>query len=351
MATGALGNVLIVTHGPGRGRTVPTGDVFLARLKVRDPELAARLVFHETGQPAPSLSGIGLVVFWLGDPLRQKYPDCYAEASAIAQSAARRGIAVLNSPEALSNTAKALQSAIWSKADIPSAPVRCIEDASQLPAAFAEMQGPSLLRGNDTHAERGIRVLSTQADADRAARKLCSPAALVRVHDVRAEYRAAGADPSSLYSRFHHKARAFVFRGEVKASHLFFSRELVVGLSNSLFAREASPKRKFLRSIGFRCGLFDELIAEDLTYFESEVPYKDVLVRAVAALGLDVAAVDYSLRPDGTPILWEANPYFCLPRGEESVLSAERNAVARVNASFDWMAQCLWAALPHRLAS
>ena len=61
--------------------------------------------------------------------------------------------------------------------------------------------------------------------------------------------------------------------------------------------------------------------------------------------------MDYSLRPDGTPILWEANPYFCLPRGEESVLSAERNAVARVNASFDWMAQCLWAALPHRLAS
>ncbi len=351
MAAGALGNVLIVTHGPGRGRTVPTGDVFLSRLKIRDPELAARLVFHQTGQPAPSLSGIGLVVFWLGDPLRQKYPDCYADASAIAESAARRGIAMLNPPDALSNTTKALQSAIWSKAGIPSAPVRCIEDASQLPSVFAELAGPSLLRGNDTHAERGICVLSKQSDAELAARKLSAPAALVRIHDVRAEYRAAGTHPSSLYSRFHHKARAFVFRGEVKASHLFFSRDLVVGLSNCLLAREDRPKRRFLRSLGFRCDLFQELIGEDRSYFESEVPYKDVLVRAVAALGLDVAAVDYSIRPDGTPILWEANPYFWLPRGEESVLSAERNAVERVNASFDWMAQCLWAALPYRLAS
>ncbi len=351
MGTGALGNILVVTNGPGRGRSVPTGDVFLARLRIRDPELAARLVFHQTGQPAPSLAGFGLVVFWLGDPLRQKYPECYAEAVAIAHAAARRGIALLNPPDALSNTAKAAQSAIWAEAGIPSAPVRCIESAGQLPAAFAELSGPSLLRGNETHAERGIRVLSTQADAAHVARKLSQPAALVRIHDVRAEYRASGADPSSLYSRFHHKARAFVFRGEVKASHLFFSRELVVGLSSCLLAREARPNRQVLRSLGFRRELFNDLIAEDMQFFESSIPYKDVLVRGVAALGLDVAAVDYSIRPDGSPILWEANPYFCLPRGEESVLSAERNAVERVNASLDWMAHCLWAALPRRLAS
>lgn len=103
---------------------MPTGDVFLSRLKKRDPELAARLVIHQTGTPAPSLSRIALVVFWLGDPLRQKYPDCYAEAAGIAHAAARRGIRVLNHPDGLSNTAEALQSEIWSKAGIPSAPVR-----------------------------------------------------------------------------------------------------------------------------------------------------------------------------------------------------------------------------------
>ncbi|MEX1251720.1 MAG: hypothetical protein WEA77_11060 [Hyphomonas sp.] len=351
MDTGALGNILVVTHGPGRGRSVPTGRAFLTRLETRAPELAARLQFHQTGKAAPSLSGIGLVVFWLGDPLRQKYPECYRDAVDIARSAARRGIAVLNSPDALSNTAKATQSAIWQPAGIPSAPVRCVRSGEELLTAFSELAGPSLLRGDDTHAERAIRVLSDQADADRAARELRAPAALVRIHDVRSEFRAAGADPSSLFCRFHHKARAFVFRGEVKASHLFFSRDLVVGLSNCLLAREARPKRRFLRSLGFRRDLFNDLIATDLTYFGADMSYKDVLVRAVAALGLDVAAVDYSIRPDGTPILWEANPYFWLPRGEESVLSAERHAVERVDASLDWLARCLWAALPKRMAS
>jgi len=351
MDTGALGNILIVTHGPGRGRSVPTGHVFLTRLETRDPELAARLEFHATGYPAPSLSGIRLVVFWLGDPLRQKYPECYGEAIGIAQAAARRGIPVLNPPDALSNTAKTIQSAIWQRAGIPSAPVRCVQSGDDLLTAFSELAGPSFLRGDDTHSERAVRVLADQADADRAAPELRAAAALVRIHDVRSEYRAAGVDPSSLFGRFHHKARAFVFRGEVKASHLFFSRDLVVGLSNCLLAREARSKRQFLRSLGFRRNLFNELIASDLAYFEADMPYKDVLVRAVAALGLDMAAVDYSIRPDGTPILWEANPYFWLPRGEESVLSAERHAIERVDASLDWMARCLWAALPKRLAS
>jgi len=126
---------------------------------------------------------------------------------------------------------------------------------------------------------------------------------------------------------------------------------MIVGLSNSLLAREARPRRRMLRQFGLRRALFEDIIAEDIGFFSSSLPYKDVLVSAVAALGLDVAAVDYSIRPDGTPILWEANPYFWLPRGEESVLSEERKAVSRVNVSVDWMAGCLRAALPERLAS
>lgn len=349
MATGAQGNILVVTHGPGRGRSVPTGDVFFARLKIRDPELAARLVIHETGTQAPSLAGIGLVVLWLGDPLRQKYPACYAEAVDIAQAAKRRSIGLINPPDGLSNTAKAVQSGLWVKSGIPSAPVRCVTTSDELLRGFAEFGGPCFLRGNESHAERNIPVLATAGAAKRAAAVLPAPAALVRIHDVRAEHRAAGAP--GLRARFHHKARAFVFRGEVKASHLFFSKSLAVGLSNSLLEREDRPKRRLARSFGFRSKLFSDMIAEDLAYFHDPIAHSDVLVRAVAALGLDVAAVDYSIRPDGSPILWEANPFFCLPPGEESVLSAERDAVARVNASLDWMAGCLWSALPQRLAS
>ncbi len=351
MAYGTRRNILVVVHGPGRGRSVPTGEVFLERLRARHFELANRLRFHETGQPPPSLAGVGLVLFWLGDPLRQKYPDCFAEAAEIAQDAKRKGIPILNSPDSLSNTAKAVQSRIWAANGVPSARVNCIETPGQLIGSYAEMDSPCLLRGDETHAERNIRTIRTRAEAEAAARNISLPAALVEVRDVRAEYRAAGASPNDLYSRFHHKARAFVFRGEVKASHLFFSRDLVVGLSNSLFAREARSRRRLVRTMGFRRKLFDELIAEDLNYFRSDLPYQDVLVRAVSALGLDIAAVDYSIRPDGSPILWEANPYFCLPRGEDSVLSAERLAVGRVNASLDWMANRLWQALSVKLAS
>lgn len=351
MAAGVQGKILVVGHGPRRGRSVPTGDVFFTRLQATDTELASRIVTHSTGNPMPSLQGVALVVFWLGDPLRQKYPECYAEAVAIADAASRRGIALINAPQGLSNTSKGCQSGIWSKAGIPSAEARCISSASDLPSAFASLGGPCILRGDETHAERSVLVLKSQSDANMAARSLQPPAALIRVHDIRAEYRTAGTDPSSLYARFHHKARAFVFRGEVKASHLFFAREMIVGLSNCLLAREARPRRRLLRQFGFRRALFEDMIAEDVAYFNSAIPYKDVLVKAVAALGLDVAAVDYSIRPDGTPILWEANPYFWLPRGEESVLSEERRAVDRVNSSVDWMAGCLRAALPERLAS
>lgn len=351
MAAGVQGNILVVIHGPGRGRSVPTGDVFLSRLRIRQPDLLSRLVFHTTGSPAPSLSGIALVVFWLGDPLRQKYPDCYAEASGIFAAAVRRGIQVINPPAALSNTSKTVQSEIWEHAGIPSARIRCIRTARELPAAFTRLDGPCLLRGDETHAERNVRTLETMADVGSAMRSVALPAALVQIQDIRAEHRAAGVDPQSLYYRFHHKARAFVFRNDVKPSHLFFSRDLVVGLSNSLFTRESNPKRHLARSLGFRRKLFNDLIEADLDYFHSRVPYKDVLVKAVAVLGLDAAAVDYSIRPDGTPILWEANPYFCLPPGEESVLCEERMAIGRVNASLDWMSNCLWAALPDRLAS
>ena len=351
MAAGAQGNILIVGHGPGRGRSVPTGEVFFSRVRVTDPELASRIVLHTTGNPMPSLRGVALVVFWLGDPLRQKYPDCYAEAVTIEKAARRSGIAVLNPPDALSNTSKGCQSGIWSKAGIPSAAAVCISAASDLPSAFARLGGPCILRGDETHAERSVQILRSQSDAVSATGFLQTPAALIRAHDIRAEYRAAGTDPSSLYFRFHHKARAFVFRGEVKASHLFFARDMIVGLSNCLLARESRPRRRLLRQLGFRRSLFESMIDEDVSYFNSSIPYKDVLVRAVAALGLDVAAVDYSIRPDGTPILWEANPYFWLPRGEQSILSEERHAVERVNASIDWMASGLRAALPARVAS
>jgi hypothetical protein len=105
---------------------------------------------HATGTPAPSLQGIALVVFWLGDPLRQKYPDCYAEASEIAAAATRRAIPLINAPDGLSNTAKAVQSDIWAAAGIPSAPVRHVTTGHELLYAYDKLDGACMMRGNET---------------------------------------------------------------------------------------------------------------------------------------------------------------------------------------------------------
>lgn len=109
---GTQGDILIVVHGPGRGRGVPTGNVFMKRLQATDPAFAARFRVHETGSGAANLTNVDLVLFWLGDPLREKYPACFMEAMEIAAAARSANIRILNSPEALSNTTKTRQSAI-----------------------------------------------------------------------------------------------------------------------------------------------------------------------------------------------------------------------------------------------
>ena len=350
---GRTGDILIVVHGPGRGRDVPTGKVFLDRLRVTDPEFAARFRLHPTGSGRPDLAGVGLVLFWLGDPLKEKYPACFAEAVAIAQAARAVNIAVVNSPEALSNTSKTRQSAIWRQQRVPSARARIVSDPAKLVEACRELGGPCIIRSDVEHAQRDVTIVRNEAEASQAARTCVFPVAVIQMYDIRAEYRNAGARPSSLYSRYHHKARAFVFGDAVMPSHLFFSQDLVVGLSNSLFAREARPRRRKAHALGYHQKLFRDLIREDQIYFETDPLYARTLVQGVRALGLDFAAVDYSIRPDGSIILWEANPYFYLPRGEDSVLSTERRAVERVNHTLDWMAGQLRLAVPvpaHRAA-
>jgi hypothetical protein len=338
---GRQGDILIVVHGPGRGRTVPTGDVFMKRIQATDPALAARIRLHETGSAAPDLSGLDLVMFWLGDPLREKYPACFMEAMDITRAARAAGIRILNSPEALSNTTKTRQSAIWHKARVPSARARVVNKPSNLAEICKSLGGTCIIRSDEEHAQRDVTIVRKEADVRRAAWKCTFPVAVIQLFDIRGEYRAAKAKPSSLFSRYHHKARAFVFGDAVMPSHLFFSPDLVVGLSNSLLMREARPRRRMAHQLGYNRKLLDDMIREDQAYFDSDPLYARTLVQGVRALGLDFAAVDYSIRPDGSVILWEANPYFYLPRGEDSVLSAERNAVERVNKSLDWMADQL----------
>ena len=53
------------------------------------------------------------------------------------------------------------------------------------------------------------------------------------------------------------------------------------------------------------------------------------MARAAKVLGLEVAAIDYSTYPDGSVVLWEANPYFYLHPPKEALLWRERKSLKR----------------------
>ena len=336
-----MSKILFVVHGANRGRHSPTGRAFLDVVKRTDPELAGRIVVHCTGGAAPPLNDVGLVVFWLGDPLAQKYPDCYAEAMVIAEVAASRHIPVLNHPQSLNRTSKSAQAAIWSAAGIPCAKAQLVETSSALSNAYEQLGGTCILRPDDEHAQRRVAIINSERDLEDAADSTGFPCVLIEIKDVRDAYRVAAIDPTSPYCQFHHKARAFVFGDDVKASHMLFSGDLIVGAGNCTFQKLRDLPGRIRRRLRLYPAWLQRQLQEDIDYFENEVSQANILIDAVRALGLDFAAVDYCIYPDGQLVVWEANPYFYLPPGTESVMSSERKAVQRVEASFIWMIRCL----------
>lgn len=340
-----MSKVLFVVHGTDRGRHLPTGRAFFDVVERSDPELAAQIVVHRTGSPSPSLNDVGLVVFWLGDPLAQKYPDCYLEAMIIAEAAASRQIRILNHPQSLNRTSKSAQAGIWSAAGIPCAKAQLVETSSELLDAYKQFAGPCILRPDGEHAQRGIVIINSEKDLESVAKTTGFPSVLIEIKNVRDAYRTTTADVASPFCQFHHKARAFVIGDEVKASHMLFSDNLIVGAGNCTFQKPQDLPGRLRRKLGLYPAWLQRQLKEDIDYFESDVSQANVLTDAVRSLGLDFAAVDYCIYPDGQVIVWEANPYFYLPPGTESVMSRERKAVQRVEASFKWMGSCLRKAL------
>ncbi len=331
---------LFVVHGPGRGRSVQTGQAFLDRMRDKATGFRPQIDIHRTGDPIPDLDRYQAIVFWLGDPLRENHPECFTQATVIHKRAERSGIAVLNSPHSLSNTSKVRQSRIWELANIPSARGWAVETKQQVIDLLGTVQRPLLLR-QDGHSRRDVAILKTPDQAASSDLSSNLPGLILEMHDLRAAHQGENAPLGELYARFHHKARAFVFRDEVFSSHLFFSKKPIVCAGSCLFKREDRPRRALARAFGFRKKMLDQLVDIDQNYFDTPVQHKKTLIDAVRALKLDFAAVDYSFKPDGSIILWEANPYFNLPHGRESVMFERRSAIARVNQTFDWMADCL----------
>ncbi len=335
MTTETDRTLLIVQHGRGRGRLHDFRRHLLERFARADPALARRIRVHETGDPPPDLAGVRAVMFWLADPLRELYPDCHAEATAIAEEVRRRGGRVVNDPAALSNTIKTTQAALWRTAGIPCAAAEPFVDHAGLAGAAERVGFPAIVRSDLHHAQEQTYLCRTEADlAAVPDTGRLYPGVVLPLMDTRAAYLTER--PGTIWARYWHKKRIFVFGDVVVPNHTLFAPTPVVGLQRSLFWRYRRRHAVFAPLLAFR--RWDrEAVQVDRGYADAAPERPELFVRAMRALGLDWAAIDYSTLADGSVVLWEANPYFTMPVGAKGFLARPRRLGTRVERAAEGM--------------
>lgn len=332
------GTLLIVQHGRNRGRLHGFRQHILDHIAGDWPALARRIRVHETGATAPDLEGVRAVMFWLADPLRELYPDCWAEAMAIAAEARRRGGRVVNDPAALSSTIKSAQARTWQAAGIPCAAAEPFADASGLAAAVTRVGLPAIVRTDLHHAQEATFLCRTAEDVARlpADGRLYPGVALALV-DTRAGYEQER--PGTIWARSWHKKRIHIFGDIAVPNHCLFAPTPVVGLHQSAFWRYKGKKGKVLEPLAWLRRWDREAIMVDRVYADAAPERPELFIRATRALGLDFVAVDYSTLADGSVILWEANPYFTMPVGQKGPGGRLRRLGPRVKRLCDGMAR------------
>jgi hypothetical protein len=326
-------SILFVCHGPGRGRHPGYTQPITDYLNHEVPGLEAKVRIHETGSAPPRLHDVAAVVFWLADPLKELYPGCYAEATEIAASARGRGLRLVNPPESLSNSIKSVQSRLWLKTGIPTPPCRTFQDHDELRAILAESEPPCIVRPDHIHAHVGMHYLrdAVEVRALRVEDVVC-PGIVVPFVDTRSSYEESM--PGTLWARFYHKKRAMIFGHIVKPNHVFFSNGPIVALSESTYARYATRGHWYAALAWLR--RWDRAcVATDNAFWQGEPEQPDLMRHAARALGLDIMAIDYSTFADQSIIIWEANPYFYLPKWTLGVMPLQRRLRERIRGFYD----------------
>jgi hypothetical protein len=324
----ATAEALFVVHGPGRGRQTGYLSLLLDTASESRPDLRARMRIHQTGNPVPDLAGVGVVTFLLGDPLEDLYPQCYAEAVAVADQARALGIPMLNAPQSLNNTTKSRQGKFWRAAGIPCARSWSLTDSAMLREFFKTSPFPVLIRFDWGHAQQCAYVCWNRQHAAMIAPRIRFPAAALEFIDVRGAWRAAA--PNDIRARYHHKKRSYVFGDRVLNGQCHFSSEPLVSNFVSTFSgRHGRRRERVFAALGMHPARLAEAIAIDKAYADAPPEAPELMRTAIAALRLDFAAIDYSTLPNGEHVLWEANPFFGLAHWSRAGLWQERELERR----------------------
>jgi hypothetical protein len=321
----AGGTILIATHGPGRGRPANFLNFLLERIRESRPDFSDSIKVWRTGTPHPPLDGVRAIYFMLADPIAH-HPQCKAEAFMLARAARARRIRLLNRPGALDNTVKHRQSELWLEAGLPCARGVAASRQAELLPLLEHAPYPVMLRVDDRHVQEGMVVCRNKAEALSALPELCYPVGVLEYIDSRESWRRDR--PASVFADYFHKRRAMVFGSRVVNNHIFFSDSPVVGGKTCTFlaARSGSAPPRL-----------DEMVEADIAFAAARAEAPELMRAAVRALGLDIAAIDYSTHAAGSIVLWEANPFFHLPRWQGALLSEPRRLEERVPRMMDML--------------
>lgn len=336
------GKLLLVRHGPGRGPHIRLRsfrpkyfEPVLRDFAKRYPALRSRVAFWETGDAIPDLSNVRAILFLLQDPTRECFPECFADAMRLAEAAQARDIRLVNPPEVLSNSIKSTQARLWQAAGMPVPRQFAFGNRGEFDIAVRSATFPAILRSDVLHAQVGMVFCESADEAIAAAKEsLPLPGTLSEFVDTREDFRVTL--PDSIWARFFHKKRAFVFGNRVRTNHVFFGPHPIVGSLSCSFDhyRSLNPVRRWQKTRACR-----EHIALDLEYFHQKTENESELIAAANALGMEFAAIDYSSKANGEIVLWEANPHFCIHAWPFQVLAGPRKLSDRMTAFHDSMSE------------
>jgi len=340
--------ILIVRHGPGRGRITGYCEHVLDWLRAERPDLASRVRVHETGTGPVALDDVGTVFFWLADPLQIKYPDCYEEARAIQREAERRSLPMINRPTVLASYGKDFQTRRLKAVDVPTPHAISVDSSSDLAGCVERLGLPLLVRGGQAFGQEGTLVVRRKRQLDSLKQEdLPEHAIVTGLMDVRGPQ--SGYPVADLWTRFYHRKRVLLIGDQCVPDSLYFARTPVVMRSMSLYGEYHSWQTRLRRYgwLGKRAlGVVRRRVpvrrAAELEseFTEAPVDREDVFIKAGAALGLEFLAFDFGSLPGGDIVVWEANPYPYIPSARGNAMPHTRNSQAKVRNIYLAFARC-----------
>jgi hypothetical protein len=249
-------------------------DHFLSWVGEHAPEALRLFELRRLPGRVGALERYALVVPWLQDPVRERFPRVCESAKQLEVACAARGIATINPVDNLSNARKTVASTIIRGTGIRTPTMVRIDDPEEFVRRPA-IEPPFLVREDEHHGAPMVLVTSRDELRDVRFASFVAPVASEFI-DTR------GTD--GLYRRYR-----YVAIGDR-------------GFSRSVRISPAWESRRETRVIN------DATLAEDQAYLAAADPNHDALQRARRALGLDVVAFDYGYDREGGLVVFEPNP-------------------------------------------